>query len=721
MRNPVSLLLAVLLPIVLSSAPSAQSGARYTIVPVGDFNPQQGSSASDVNNANQVVGSYTQASGDVRAFLHTGGMNIDLGTLGGRYTNALAINDAGVITGFSAFQPATMAPSHAFRYDAGTMTDLGTLGGSSSIGAAINNAGYITGPSTTSSNNWEAAFIWNGSTIASLATAGWSAPFSTAINASTTIVGDYCQNGYRAFRYAAGGITDRGTLPGDAGSAARSVNDAGLTVGSSKKPWNAGSTAVQWSNGTITALPSLPGATWSEADDVNAGGEIVGASNGRAVRWSGGTIVDLNTEIPAGSGWTLEAAYAINDGGAIVGSGIYNGVMRGFLLIQINDTTPPSISCGSAHGLWHAADVSIASDSGSGLANPADASFSLSTSVAAGTETANASTGSRTVCDNAGNCAVAGPIAWNRIDRAALAIAISNPTAATYPFLSSQPAAYTCADGGSGVASCTGTAPGGSPIDTSTAGVRTFTVAAGDVVGNVSSATIQYTVVATNWPQFHNGANRSGLQRETVLDPTNVGMLALAWKAPTGNPIDASPVVVDGVVYIPSSDGHLYALSAASGAQLWAAPIGSFLVSTPAVVSGRVFAGSDDGNVYALDASTGHVLWAFQTKGVIYASPMVANGIVYIGSWDENLYALDAATGTLVWSQNFVYPVRGDAAYSNGVVYLANDGLYAVDAHTGAALWTVAKFRGAPVSSPAVGDGTVYIGVSDRNVYAFRR
>ncbi len=59
------------------------------------------------------------------------------------------------------------------------------------------------------------------------------------------------------------------------------------------------------------------------------------------------------------------------------------------------DTTPPTVVCGAADGAWHATDVSIActaSDDQSGLADPADAGFSLTTDVPAGTEEANAAT-----------------------------------------------------------------------------------------------------------------------------------------------------------------------------------------------------------------------------------------------------------------------------------------------------------------------------------------
>src|SRR5207244_9652972 len=115
---------------------------------------------------------------------------------------------------------------------------------------------------------------------------------------------------------------------------------------------------------------------------------------------------------------------------AIAGGGFHS------LALSTSDTTPPTITCGSPDGNWHASNVSIpctANDSGSGLANPADASFSLSTSVPAGSEDANASTDSRQVCDNAGNCTTAGPISGNKIDRKAPMLALTTPAhGATY-------------------------------------------------------------------------------------------------------------------------------------------------------------------------------------------------------------------------------------------------------------------------------------------------
>lgn len=161
-------------------------------------------------------------------------------------------------------------------------------------------------------------------------------------------------------------------------------------------------------------------------------------------------------------------------------------------------TTPPQIQCGATDGLWHASDVGIActaSDSGSGLQNPADTSFMLTTSVAAGSETANASTGSHVVCDNAGNCATAGPIAGNKIDKKAPSIQITTPAnGATYLLNQQVPASYSCADGGSGIASCTGNVANGAAIPTGAVGVASFTVSASDNVGNQSSSSVGYTL-----------------------------------------------------------------------------------------------------------------------------------------------------------------------------------------------------------------------------------
>ena len=163
------------------------------------------------------------------------------------------------------------------------------------------------------------------------------------------------------------------------------------------------------------------------------------------------------------------------------------------------DATPPQVSCAAADGAWHNTDVTIActaSDLGSGLANAADASFHLTTNVPAGTETANAATNSRQVCDVVGNCSTAAPITGNKVDKKAPTIAIASPMAgATYGLNAKVGASYACSDGGSGMTSCTGPVANGSLVNTSPRGTKTFAVTAIDTVGNSSTVSVTYSVV----------------------------------------------------------------------------------------------------------------------------------------------------------------------------------------------------------------------------------
>jgi len=164
---------------------------------------------------------------------------------------------------------------------------------------------------------------------------------------------------------------------------------------------------------------------------------------------------------------------------------------------SVIDQAPPVVRCDAPDTSWHAANQTVgctASDDGTGLAQAADASFTLSTNVADGTETANATT-TRQVCDLADNCstATAGPF---KVDRKSPSVAIDSPRDDPHVAPGAQlPAAFSCADGGSGIASCTGSTADGQPLDTSVAGRHELTVTATDGVGRTTLRSAGYTVV----------------------------------------------------------------------------------------------------------------------------------------------------------------------------------------------------------------------------------
>jgi outer membrane protein assembly factor BamB len=175
----------------------------------------------------------------------------------------------------------------------------------------------------------------------------------------------------------------------------------------------------------------------------------------------------------------------------------------------------------------------------------------------------------------------------------------------------------------------------------------------------------------------------------------------------------------------------------------WKFQTGGAVLSSPAISGGTVYFGSADHTFYALDKHAGALRWKFVTKGRISSSPAVAGGRVYFGSYDGNFYALDAANGALVWK----FATEGERRFSarhlhgaepaaevmpdpfdfflsspavvNGSVYVGSgDGnVYALDAGSGALRW---KFHTGNVvhASPAVADGTLFVGSWDSYFYA---
>jgi protein involved in ribonucleotide reduction len=232
----------------------------------------------------------------------------------------------------------------------------------------------------------------------------------------------------------------------------------------------------------------------------------------------------------------------------------------------VYDKTPPAISCGTADGAWHADNVSIgctASDATSGLANAADAGFSLSTNVGAGVETSTALTNSRSIADNAGNSATAGPIGNNKIDRKAPVLTLTCPA---NPVILNDPAAvahWTATDGGSGV-----TPAGDITLVTSSIGSKTATVTMQDAVGNSSTDSCGYTVAYTFAGFF------APVDRPNTMNVSKAGQaIPLKWRLTDalGRPItDVTSVTVKTVAMNCDGSGAVdpieeYATASTSG------------------------------------------------------------------------------------------------------------------------------------------------------------
>jgi hypothetical protein len=167
---------------------------------------------------------------------------------------------------------------------------------------------------------------------------------------------------------------------------------------------------------------------------------------------------------------------------------------------KIDDRDPPTVQCGTVGDDWHAQDVAVpcnAYDTGYGLRDSAESSFTLTTSVPAGVETGDASTGTHApICDGRGHCTATIPaIAGINVDKRAPAVVVNAPAAGTPTYTLNQTvlADFSCSDGGSGVAQCTGTVASGGALDTSLA-AHAFTVKGVDGVANLTEVDRPYNV-----------------------------------------------------------------------------------------------------------------------------------------------------------------------------------------------------------------------------------
>ncbi len=123
---------------------------------------------------------------------------------------------------------------------------------------------------------------------------------------------------------------DLGTLGGSS-SRATAINEDGVAVGSSMTAGDTTRHAVLYRRGLIADLGTLGGGD-SEALGIDDCGEVVGASNGHAFLYLHRKMIDLARLLPRNSRWMLTMANGINDRHVIVGTGIHNGVQRGFVL-----------------------------------------------------------------------------------------------------------------------------------------------------------------------------------------------------------------------------------------------------------------------------------------------------------------------------------------------------------------------------------------------------
>jgi hypothetical protein len=138
--------------------------------------------------------------------------------------------------------------------------------------------------------------------------------------------------------------------------------------------------------------------------------------------------------------------------------------------------------------------------------------------------------------------------------------------------------------------------------------------------------------------------------------------------------VRASPLPVDGRVYVGVVDGKVGAVSAVENGKLvWTRKLGS-VFSSPALAGDRVLVGSDDGALHALDRAKGAVAWSVAVGGKVRATPAVADDRVVVGGFDGRVAAVALADGAVLWTRDSA------RAYSSPCIA---DGLCVFGCHEG--------------------------------------
>ena len=196
------------------------------------------------------------------------------------------------------------------------------------------------------------------------------------------------------------------------------------------------------------------------------------------------------------------------------------------------------------------------------------------------------------------------------------------------------------------------------------------------------------------------------------------GVVKPLWKFACEDEIRGSVTVADGMVFVPSYDHNVYALSEENGKFVWKYPTEGGIASKPWVSEGMAVFGSIDKVVYAVDIKTGRLLWTLPTQGRVFSSPYTELGHVFIGSDDRHIYAIHQTSGRRAWTYAADAEIRSQPLVAENLILFACQAgmVYALSLNR-EQRWRFRARRGF-LASPVIHDGLVFIGSLDNHFYA---
>ena len=155
-----------------------------------------------------------------------------------------------------------------------------------------------------------------------------------------------------------------------------------------------------------------------------------------------------------------------------------------------------------------------------------------------------------------------------------------------------------------------------------------------------------------------------------------------------------TPTLVDGVLYVASSDGEVAAISAADGDRLWRVELGRPLSGGVGYHDRSLYLGGADGSVLQLSADDGVVEWEAAVSGEVLAAPAVSDDWVIVQTYDGKLLGFQPGADEPAWTFTSDVPVltlRGTSTPilvgGNAIAGFGDGKVIAVDVNSGNVSW----------------------------------
>ncbi|MET0980690.1 MAG: HAF repeat-containing protein [Telluria sp.] len=330
MRDCISLFLLSLTMGLAHAAPAAYAEYRVTVVGPANSRP------TDINNAGVVVGTYQAGPSATRAFLHRGKGFVDLGTLGGRSSDAQAINDRGEVLGNWVTRG---GQRRGYVHANGKQRDIGALPGRPTTWLDINNAGYLLalGGAGKSPGSAPRSFLRDPrGKFQDVGKLPFDKPITQAhkLNNRNQVAGRsgplvFTDQPWHAIIWQKGTVRDLGDL-GSEPHSGLAINDRGQVTGEmSAATGFAHRAAFLYSNGRLVNIDGRPpvDGRFSSGKGINNHGHVVGSSDHLgAFVYRGKRMQGLNALIDPKPGWNIQSPQAINDAGQIAAIAVRKGV-----------------------------------------------------------------------------------------------------------------------------------------------------------------------------------------------------------------------------------------------------------------------------------------------------------------------------------------------------------------------------------------------------------